>query len=301
MLNARKLEKDVETIEASIEEELKEKLLSLSKEEFIEYFESLIDKYYKVLFTFEANYSKYYEESKKKYKLIKEIKSIMKEKYSLNDFENTVRLRKAEEIAYSFMNELYFMEESYSNIIYHNALQEVLFFNSTFKDLLKLYKNNPSEELLSVIGNTLTGIGILFKGIEKLPSTEATTLEEIEEPVEFKKEHYENLSEEEKAEVPESFKFNVYKVPVFSLELKVQVEKFYSILEDLEKILPEDVVNKFRLKINSSEKIDFLNYLLETKAEEESEEDIYNIVAYLDYIKTKNNKGYLYEHIEEWS
>lgn len=301
MLNARKLEKDVETIESSIEEELKEKLLSLSKEEFIEYFESLIDKYYKVLFTFEANYSKYYEESKKKYKLIKEIKSIMKEKYSLNDFENAVRLRKAEEIAYSFMNELYFMEESYSNIIYHNALQEVLFFNSTFKDLLKLYKNNPSEELLSVIGNTLTGIGILFKGIEKLPSTEATTLEEIEEPVEFKKEHYENLSEEEKAEVPESFKFNVYKVPVFSLELKVQVEKFYSILEDLEKILPEDVVNKFRLKINSSEKIDFLNYLLETKAEEESEEDIYNIVAYLDYIKTKNNKGYLYEHIEEWS
>lgn len=301
MLNARKLEKDVETIESSIEEELKEKLLSLSKEEFIEYFESLIDKYYKVLFTFEANYSKYYEESKKKYKLIKEIKSIMKEKYSLNDFENAVRLRKAEEIAYSFMNELYFMEESYSNIIYHNALQEVLFFNSTFKDLLKLYKNNPSEELLSVIGNTLTGIGIFFKGIEKLPSTEATTLEEIEEPVEFKKEHYENLSEEEKAEVPESFKFNVYKVPVFSLELKVQVEKFYSILEDLEKILPEDVVNKFRLKINSSEKIDFLNYLLETKAEEESEEDIYNIVAYLDYIKTKNNKGYLYEHIEEWS
>ena len=301
MLNARKLEKDVETIESSIEEELKEKLLSLSKEEFIEYFESLIDKYYKVLFTFEANYSKYYEESKKKYKLIKEIKSIMKEKYSLNDFENAVRLRKAEEIAYSFMNELYFMEESYSNIIYHNALQEVLFFNSTFKDLLKLYKNNPSEELLSVIGNILTGIGILFKGIEKLPSTEATTLEEIEEPVEFKKEHYENLSEEEKAEVPESFKFNVYKVPVFSLELKVQVEKFYSILEDLEKILPEDVVNKFRLKINSSEKIDFLNYLLETKAEEESEEDIYKTVAYLDYIKTKNNKGYLYEHIEEWS
>lgn len=280
MINTRKLEKDVETIEASIEEELKEKLLSLSKEEFIEYFESLIDKYYKVLFTFEANYSKYYEESKKKYKLIKETKSIMKEKYSLNDFENAVRLRKAEEIAYSFMNELYFMEESYSNIIYHNALQELLFFNSTFKDLLKLYKNNPSEELLSVIGNTLTGIGILFKGIEKLPSTEATTLEEIEEPVEF---------------------FNVYKVPVFSLELKVQVEKFYSILEDLEKILPEDVVNKFRLKINSSEKIDFLNYLLETKAEEESEEDIYNIVAYLDYIKTKNNKGYLYEHIEEWS
>lgn len=301
MINTRKLEKDVETIEASIEEKLKEKLLSLSKEEFIEYFESLIDKYYKVLFTFEANYSKYYEESKKKYKLIKETKSIMKEKYSLNDFENAVRLRKVEEIAYSFMNELYFMEESYSNIIYHNALQELLFFNSTFKDLLKLYKNNPSEELLSVIGNTLTGIGILFKGIEKLPSTEATTLEEIEEPVEFKKEHYENLSEEEKAEVPESFKFNVYKVPVFSLELKVQVEKFYSILEDLEKILPEDVVNKFRLKINSSEKIDFLNYLLETKAEEESEEDIYNIVAYLDYIKTKNNKGYLYEHIEEWS
>ena len=72
MINTRKLEKDVETIEASIEEELKEKLLSLSKEEFIEYFESLIDKYYKVLFTFEANYSKYYEESKMKYKLIKE-------------------------------------------------------------------------------------------------------------------------------------------------------------------------------------------------------------------------------------
>lgn len=301
MINTRKLEKDVETIEASIEEELKEKLLSLSKEEFIEYFESLIDKYYKVLFTFEANYSKYYEESKKKYKLIKETKSIMKEKYSLNNFENAVRLRKAEEIAYSYMNELYFMEKSYSNIIYHNALQELLFFNSTFKDLLKLYKNNPSEELLSVIGNTLTGIEVLFKDIEKLPSTEATSLEEFEEPVEFKKEHYENLSEEEKAEVPESFKFNVYKVPVFSLELKVQVEKFYSILEDLEKILPEDVVNKFRLKINSSEKIDFLNYLLETKAEEESEEDIYNIVAYLDYIKTKNNKGYLYEHIEEWS
>ena len=41
--------------------------------------------------------------------------------------------------------------------------------------------------------------------------------------------------------------------------------------------------------------------LLETKTEEETEEDIYKLVAYSDYITKEKNKGYLYNIIEEWS
>lgn len=296
--------KNAKLLERELNENFRELLLNMDKKEFEEYFKHLIKKYYEILFTFENNYSKYYEDSNKQYdKTIKLVKDLTGFQYNnLDNFENLERLKQAEEIAYNYMNELHFMEKSYSNIIYHNALQEVIFFNSTFKNLLKLYKNNPSEDILSVIRNTLAGTEILFKDVEKLPLTEATSLEEIEETVEFKKEHLKKLSEKEKAEVPETFTFNVFKVPIFSLELKVQLEKFYSILEYLEKILPEDV-KKFKLKINSSEKIDFLNLLLETKSEEESEEDIYKTVAYLDYIKEENKAGknYLYTIIDSWS
>ena len=109
----KKYKKDISNIESSIEEELKEKLLSLSNEDFKQYFEAIIDKYYNVLFTFEADYSKYYEESKKKYKLIENVKSIVKTEFNnLDNYENYVRLKKAEEIAYNQMITLYFMESS---------------------------------------------------------------------------------------------------------------------------------------------------------------------------------------------
>ena len=149
--------------------------------------------------------------------------------------------------------------------------------------------------MLDVIEDRFISSLTIIKEAKKLPVNEGLATD-YEETFTVKKEHF-----KEGRRPSEDIEETVFTVPLLSLYLPHLLEKFFQILEDLEKILPEDVVNKFRLKINSSEKIDFLNYLLETKAEEESEEDIYKTVAYLDYIKTKNNKGYLYEHIEEWS
>lgn len=299
MFNTRSLEKEIETIEANIEEELKEKLLALSDEEFKKYFESLIDKYYNIAFTFEKDYSKYYDETKKKYRLIKEGKSILASKYNnLNNYENSLRLEKIEDIAYKQMIELNSMETSYSNIIYHSKTQELIFINETLTNLIELYETKPSEELLSTIGNTLKRTVYLIKEANKLPLYDS--IEDITEEVTFKKEHFKKLSDKEKEELPEEINFTEYSKPILSLDFSKQLKKFYSLLEDLEKILPEDVLIEYDLELNSSEKIDLLKLMLEIKSEEESEEDIYKAVAYMDYIKNKNDKGYLYNILERW-
>lgn len=284
-------------LERELEEGLKELLLNMNKEEFTEYFKQLIKKYYEVLFTFENDYSKYYEDSIKKYETtIQVVKDLTGFKYNnLDNFENQERLKQAEEIAFNQMNTIHFLETNYSDLIYFHATEELYYINSTLISLIELYEEKPSESLLDVIEDRFTSSLTIIKEAKKLPVNEGLATD-YEETFTVKKEHF-----KEGRRPSEDIEETVFTVPLLSLYLPHLLEKFFQILEDLKKILPEDVVNKFRLKINSSEKIDFLNYLLETKAEEESEEDIYNIVAYLDYIKTKNNKGYLYEHIEEWS
>ena len=57
--------------------------IGMNKEEFSEYFKTLIEKYYEVLFTFQNDYSKYYEESIKQYDLtIRMVKDLLKQKYN---------------------------------------------------------------------------------------------------------------------------------------------------------------------------------------------------------------------------
>ena len=284
-------------LERELEEGLKELLLNMNKEEFTEYFKQLIKKYYEVLFTFENDYSKYYEDSNKKYETtIHVVKDLTGFKYNnLDNFENQERLKQAEEIAFNQMNTIHFLETKYSDLIYFHATEELYYINSTLISLIELYEEKPSESLLDVIEDRFTSSLTIIKEAKKLPVNEGLATD-YEETFTVKKEHF-----KEGRRPSEDIEETVFTVPLLSLYLPHLLEKFFQILEDLKKILPEDVVNKFMLKINSSEKIDFLNYLLETKAEEESEEEIYKTVAYLDYIKTKNNKGYLYEHIEEWS
>lgn len=284
-------------LERELDEGLKELLLNMNKEEFTEYFKQLIKKYYEVLFTFENNYSKYYEDSNKKYETtIQVVKDLTGFKYNnLDNFENQERLKQVEEIAFNQMNTIHFLETNYSDLIYFHATTELYYINSTLISLIELYEEKPSESLLDVIEDRFTSSLTIIKEAKKLPVNEGLATD-YEETFTVKKEHF-----KEGRRPSEDIEETVFTVPLLSLYLPHLLEKFFQILEDLKKILPEDVVNKFMLKINSSEKIDFLNYLLETKAEEESEEDIYKTVAYLDYIKTKNNKGYLYEHIGEWS
>lgn len=284
-------------LERELDEGLKELLLNMNKEEFTEYFKQLIKKYYEVLFTFENNYSKYYEDSNKKYETtIQVVKDLTGFKYNnLDNFENQERLKQVEEIAFNQMNTIHFLETNYSDLIYFHATTELYYINSTLISLIELYEEKPSESLLDVIEDRFTSSLTIIKEAKKLPVNEGLATD-YEETFTVKKEHF-----KEGRRPSEDIEETVFTVPLLSLYLPHLLEKFFQILEGLKKILPEDVVNKFMLKINSSEKIDFLNYLLETKAEEESEEDIYKTVAYLDYIKTKNNKGYLYEHIREWS
>ena len=56
-------------IENDLNKNLKDILLKMDKEEFQEYFKQLIKNYYAVLFTYQNNHSKYYEESIKQYDL----------------------------------------------------------------------------------------------------------------------------------------------------------------------------------------------------------------------------------------
>lgn len=299
MLNLRQIEKEVDNAEANIEKELKEKLLNLSKEDFQKYFEKLIDKYYKIVFTFEEDYSKYYDETKEYYKIIKKVKSILASTYNnLNNYENYVRLDKVEDIAYKQMLELNSMEKSYSNIIYHTKTQELIFINETLTDLINLYEEDSSEAVLSLIGNTLKRTVMLMKEAKKLPLYDK---EELYTDVTFKREHFNKLSEEEKEEVPEVYETTVLTKPFLSLELKEQLIKFEDILKQLENILPEEVLIEYELNLNSSEKLDFLKFMLEVKSEEEDVEEIYKNVVYIDYLKSKDNKGYLYNIIESWS
>lgn len=302
MVNTKKLEKEIARKEEELLQEFKEELLAMNKEEFEEYFNLLVEKYYKVLFTFDRNYSRYRDNSKKAYDLIKDVKKMLGSKYNnLNNYEAFVRYDKAEDIAYNQMNQIHFMEERYSGTIYYNAIQELRYISNTLSSLVELYKTNPSEELLAVIESMFNeDLAIIVRDINRLPVYD--NLEDYKELISYRKEHLKNLSEEEKEELPEViFEGYDYTIPVLSVKLPDILEMFNSVVNELEAILPEDVLTDFHLKVNANEQIEFLNFLLETKSEEESEEDVYRMVASLRYNNRKEKKTYLYEYLDIWS
>ena len=145
-VNINKLEKDIAKNEEKILQKLKEELESMNTKEFEQYFNQLIDKYYNILFTYDYNYSRYRDNSKKEYDIIKNVKSLLSSKYNnLNNYEAHIRYDKAEDIAYNQMNQIHFMEENYSNAIYYNAIQELNFITTTLSSLVASYKKNKSK------------------------------------------------------------------------------------------------------------------------------------------------------------
>lgn len=275
----------------NINKEFEEILYNMDSKEFKEYFRQLIKKYYAVLFTFQNNYSKYYEESNKQYDLtIKVVKDLLKFKYNnLDNFEYSERLKQAEEIAFNQMNTIHFLEEHYSDIIYYNAVQELEFINSTLTSLIELYETNPSEELLIVIETTLNKTVDIIKEIEKLPVHDNIT--DFEEEVTFKKEHNKKASED--------ISFKIYTVPILSSFLPKSLDNFFNILEKLKTILPEGTVESYEVKLGSSEKVNFYHML---KTSGLTEEEAIKITAFSDNaIKEYNTGSFLYEIINSWS
>lgn len=267
-------------LERELDEGLKELLLNMNKEEFTEYFKQLIKKYYEVLFTFENDYSKYYEDSNKKYETtIQVVKDLTGFKYNnLDNFENLERLKQAEEIAYNQMNRLYFMESSYSSIIYYNAIQEVIYITDTLSILIKLYEETSSEKLLSSIGTILNGAVIIFRDVNKLPLDNASL------DLDF------SSNEDEENYTSDFSNLEQY-------HLKKVLERFNSILEKLKVLLPEDVAT-FENKVYAPEEDTLTKTMLEANSDKFSEEEIIEAVAYIKYIKNKDFKGYLYEIID---
>jgi len=276
-INTKTLEKNVDNIEDNIEKELKQKLLDLDKEEFKKYFEGLIEKYYSTLFTFDKSYNNYVENSNKKYNAIKKVKSLCSSEYNnLDNYENYLRLVKAEDIAYKQMNELYFMESSYSRIIYYNAIQDLIYFKDTLRILIDVYEETSSEELLSAIGRILKGTILTVKEINKLPLDEASL------EFDFKEEEGYYSSTD-----------NIFKYHL--IEVK---EGFNSIVEELETLVPEDVA-EFKAKVNEVKEDILAKSIFETAIKNGySESEAYDLVAFYKHLRQKNFKGYLYQIIE---
>lgn len=281
-------------IQNQAEKELKELILKMDSEEFKEYFKQLIKKYYDILFTFQNDYSKYYEESIKQYDLtINTVKKLLKHNYNnLDNFENLERLKQAEEIAFNQMNTIHFLEENYSDLIYYNAVQELIYINRTLSSLIELYETNPSEALLDVIEERFTDTLEFIKQAKKLPVNEDSLTDYVEKYT-IKKEHFkkENRPSENKETI-------IFTVPVFSLYLSEYLEKFFNILEDLKAILPEEVIEAYLYDLNSSEKVQYFYNLMDSGIKRE---EALEITAYLDSIKENNKHGFLYEIIDSWS
>ena len=281
-------------VERELEKGLKELLLGMNKEEFSEYFKTLIEKYYEVLFTFQNDYSKYYEESIKQYDLtIKMVKDLLKHKYNnLDKYENFERLKQAEEIAFNQMNTIHFLEDNYTDLIYYNAVQEIIYINRTLSSLIGLYEKEPSEALLEIIEDRFTATIDVIKQAKKLPVNKGSLTDYIYKYT-VKKEHF------KAGRRPlEDVEQTVFTVPTFSLFLEEYLEKFFQILEDLKKILPEEVIETYLYDLNSSEKVQYFNNLMASGVERQ---EALETTAYLDYIKKKNYQGFLYEILDSWS
>ena len=283
------------SIQNQAEKELKELLLDMDKSEFREYFKQLIKKYYTVLFTFQNDYSKYYEESVKQYNLtIRTVRKLLKNNYNnLDNFENLERIKQAEEIAFNQMNTIHFLEDNYSDLVYYMTVQELVYINSTLSSLIGLYETNPSEALLTVIEDNFTATLDFIKQAKKLPVNEGSLTDYTEKHI-VKKEHF-----KEGKRPSEDTETIIFSVPVFSLYLAEYLDKFFNIMEDLKAILPEEVIEAYVHDLNSSEKV---QYYYNLKASGIKEEEALKITAYIDSVKKeKNNQGFLYEIINSWS
>ena len=286
---------NTKTIERNIEKEFKELLLGMNKEEFTEYFKQLIKKYYDVLFTFEYDYSKYYEDSKKQYaKTIQLVKDLTGFQYNnLDNFENLERLKQAEDIAFNQMNTIHFLEKSYSDLIYSNVGTELDFINNTLASLIDLYKTNPSEELLTVIEDRLTSTIEIIRQAKKLPVYEGNISDYTEKHI-VKKEHFkaEKRPEEDVEEIAVT-------VPVLSFFIPKLLERFFSLLEDLKAILPEGTVELYLTNLDYPEELAYYRNLIASGMEEE---EALELTAFIRFCKEKNNtNGFLYEVLESWS
>ena len=281
-------------IEYELNKRFKEVLLDMNKEEFREYFKTLIKNYYDVLFTYQDNYSKYYEESNKQYDTtIQVVKDLLRQDYNnLDNFENLERLKQAEHIAFNQMNTIHFLEYNYSDLIYYNTVQELIYINETLSSLIGLYETNPSEALLDIIEKRFTDTLDFIKQAKKLPVNEGSFSDYVEKYT-IKKEHFKAESRPSK-----DTETIIYSVPIFSLFLAEYLEKFFNIIEELKNILPEDVVTSYLIDLDSSE---MLQHYYKLKASGVEEEKAKDITAYLDYLKKKNNQGFLYEVLDSWS
>ena len=300
-VNINKLEKDIAKNEEKILQKLKEELESMNTKEFEQYFNQLIDKYYNILFTYDNNYSRYRDNSKKEYDIIKNVKSLLSSKYNnLNNYEAHIRYDKAEDIAYNQMNQIHIMEDKYSNTIYYNAIQELKFITTTLSSLVASYKKNKSKDILAVIESIFNeDLADIIRDIKKLPVYD--NLEDYKEKTTIRKEHLKDLSEKEKKELPEVIEGYKYTIPILSVSLPLVLDKFDSVVEELETILPEEIISDFYFKLNANEQLEFLEHMLETKSENETEEDVYKMVAYLKQTSKKEEKTYLYEYLNIWS
>ena len=305
MANTNKLERNIRQKEEELLQEFKEELKAMNQKEFEAYFRTLLEKYYSVVFTIYNNSPKYYEDSDKKYKLIKEVKSMLASNYNnLDNYENYIRLDIVEDIAFKQMLELNSMEKSYSNIIYGYATKELKYITDTFNKLIEVYKRTSSADILEVIKSMFnTDLAIIVKEIKKLPIHK--TLEEITEPYiiskkNFKKEVLADLTAEEIEEIPEVYESVVYNKSVLSVYLPKVLEEFNSTVKELEKILPEDVLTDFYFKVTTSEAVDFFK-LMKKALTDVPEEEIAEMVAYFMHLQEKENKNYLYNILESWS
>ena len=190
------------------------------------------------------------------------------------------------------MNTIHFLEESYSDLIYYNAVMEVNYINETLTSLIELYRKEPSEDLLDVIESRLYSTINIIKQAKKLPVNEGLATD-YEKTFTVKKEYFKANKRPE-----EDIEETVFTIPLLSLYLPQLLEKFFQVLEDLKTILPEDVITSYLIDLNTSEIVEHYNNLVASGVEEEEAKEL---TAYMMYIKKKNFQGFLYEILDSWS
>ena len=276
MINYRNIEKDVD-------KKFEEVLLNMGSEELTEYFNQLIEKYYSAVFSSEEDFDKHVKDANVKYDNIDKVKNILKERFSIDDIEENIKLRHVERIAYNQMKELNYMEAQYSNIIYYNATHELIVINENLIDLIDLYKKEPSQGIISLIETTLLRNIFLIKEIKKLP------LNEIDIENSFKENSEKHIEIKSKL-----------KIPILSLDLQKQLKRFEKIFKDLKKILPKGSAIELENILYSSEKIELIKLMLQFKTEKQSEAEIYKKIAAIDYILNCNDETHLYGFINRF-
>lgn len=287
-------------LEKELERTFKDVFKEMKPNEFEVYLKKLIDSYYSTYLTYEDNFNLYAKNVDEKYSMIKKAKSLV-DFNNIDNFENYYRLVKCEEIAYKQMNELHFMEDSYTNMIYSNAVQELIFINETLSELINLYEKVPDQELLNLIVRRLKETIVIIREIKKLPLYEGN-YKDYEVKVEFDKKYIKDLTPEEDKELPETIESINYKVPILSFDLKKQLEEFNKIIERIKEISDEEnsyLISDFEFNLNLSER-DYSLYMYskssKSKEFDESGLEIFRIIDF-NHKAFKKESKYLYQII----